>query len=87
MIGDTELQLYDEQKKPLTFSGSSDASALHRVCFAVYNAVKNRGGSPDSSCMSATWLRENPDLTDVEWTKEYVPIGPWIHGSSCIVST
>ena len=79
LLGEGELQLYDEQKKPISFS-EPNSSALHRIFFAAYNAMKNRGGSPDAPFMSPTWLRANDSLTDVGWHKEFIPIGPWIYG-------
>lgn len=57
-------------------------SWLHKVFFATYNAMKNRGGNIDSPSMSPTWLRAIDTLTDVGWHKEFVPIGPWVYGNT-----
>ncbi|KAJ3553866.1 hypothetical protein NM688_g3394 [Phlebia brevispora] len=79
LLGDGEMQLYDEQKRPISFS-EPNPSWTHRIFFAAYNAMKNRGGSPDAPSMSPTWLRAIDSLTDVGWHKVFVPIGPWIYG-------
>lgn len=79
LLGDGEMQLYDEQKRPVSFSDPT-SSWTHRIFFASYNAMKNRGGSIDSPSMSPTWLRGINSLTDVGWHKAFIPIGPWIYG-------
>ncbi|RDX56492.1 S-adenosyl-L-methionine-dependent methyltransferase [Lentinus brumalis] len=79
LLGDGEMQLYDEWQEPLAYSaqGSSDFSWLHSVFFAGYNAMKTRGGSVDSPSMNPTWLRNIDAFTDVGWHKVYIPLGPW----------
>lgn len=79
LLGDGEMQLYDERRQPLQYA-ERDASWTHRVFFAAYNAMRNRGGSIDSPSMSPTWLRSVDSLTDVGWDKVFIPIGPWIYG-------
>lgn len=83
LLGDGEQQLYDENQKPMAFTDpdAPGTSWLHRVFFATYNAMKNRGGNIDSPSMSPTWLRAIDILTDVGWHKEFVPIGPWTYGN------
>jgi len=79
LLGDGEMQLYDEWKRPLSFAepGQPGFSWTHRIFFAAYNAMKKRGGSIDSPSMSPTWLRAIDSLTDVGWHKIFIPIGPW----------
>jgi hypothetical protein len=72
------MQLYDELQCPLSFSETT-SSWTERVFFAGYNAIKGRGGSIDSPAMIPSWLRSLDSLTDVGWTKIFVPIGPWIY--------
>ena len=79
LLGDGEMQLYDERRRPLQYT-ERDASWTHRIFFAAYNAMRNRGGSIDSPSMSPTWLRSVDSLTDVGWDKVFIPIGPWIYG-------
>lgn len=79
LLGDGEMQLYDEQRQPLQYT-EQDASWVQRIFFAAYNAMRNRGGCMDSNYMSPTWLRSVESLTDVGWDKVFVPIGPWIYG-------
>ena len=79
VIGDGELQLYDEDRRAIAYS-QPQSSSTQRLFFATYNAMKNRGGSVDSPYMSPTWLRGVESLTDVGWQKEFIPIGPWIYG-------
>ena len=78
------MQLYDEYQEPLAYTeqGSPDFSWTHRVFFAAYNAMKNRGGSIDSASMTPTWLRAIDSYTDVGWHKIFIPIGPWRYGAS-----
>lgn len=83
VLGDGEMQLYDELKQPLQFS-HTESSWVHRVFFAGYNAMKTKGGTIDSPIMSPTWLRSIDSLTDVGWDKTYIPIGPWIYGEILI---
>ncbi|KAI0723973.1 S-adenosyl-L-methionine-dependent methyltransferase [Cerioporus squamosus] len=47
LLGDGEMQLYDEWQEPLAYSeqGSPDHSWVHSIFFAGYNAMKTRGGS------------------------------------------
>ncbi len=87
LLGDGEMQLYDEWQEPLAYSaqGSSDFSWLHSVFFAGYNAMKTRGGSVDSPSMNPTWLRNIDAFTDVGWHKVYIPLGPWRCGGSSIL--
>lgn len=73
------MQLYDEEKRPVSFTEAT-ASWTERVFFASYNAMKTKGSSTDSASMSPTWLREIHSLTDVGWTKYFIPIGPWVYG-------
>lgn len=79
LLGDGEQQLYDEHRRPMPLSelGTPGFSWVHKVFFATYNAMKNRGGSPDSPNMNPTWLRTIDSLTDVGWHKAFVPMGPW----------
>ncbi|KAM5532078.1 hypothetical protein V8D89_014242 [Ganoderma adspersum] len=79
LLGDGEMQLYDEHQVPLAYAeqGTPGFSWTTRVFFAAYNAMKNRGGSIDSSVMSPTWLRAIDAFTDVGWHKIFIPIGPW----------
>ncbi|KAI0082841.1 S-adenosyl-L-methionine-dependent methyltransferase [Panus rudis PR-1116 ss-1] len=81
LLGDGEMQLYDQDKKPLAYTepGRPGFSWIHRIFFAGYNAMKNRGGSIDSASMSPTWLRANTLFTDVGWHKIFIPIGPWTY--------
>lgn len=79
ILGDGEMQLYDDRKNPLSYSETT-ASWTQRVFFAGYNAMKNRGGCIDSPTMSPTWLRSIDSLTDVGWDKVFIPIGPWVYG-------
>lgn len=79
LLGDGEMQLYDEQKRPISFSEPS-STWTGRMFFAAYNAMKTKGGSIDSPSMSPTWLRGVDTLTDVGWDKTFIPIGPWIYG-------
>lgn len=76
------MQLYDEHQVPLAYAeqGTPGFSWTTRVFFAAYNAMKNRGGSIDSSLMSPTWLRAIDTFTDVGWHKIFIPIGPWRYG-------
>ena len=77
------MQLYDEWQEPLAYveQDSPDFSWTHRVFFAAYNAMKNRGGNIDSPTLSPTWLRSIDLLTDVGWDKAFIPMGPWIYGT------
>ncbi|KAH9857175.1 hypothetical protein C2E23DRAFT_881638 [Lenzites betulinus] len=77
--GDGDMQLFDEWKQPLAYveEGSPGFYWTHRVFFAAYNAMKNRGGSIDSPSMMPTWLRANDAYADVGWHKAFIPIGPW----------
>ncbi|KAI0807727.1 S-adenosyl-L-methionine-dependent methyltransferase [Fomes fomentarius] len=79
LLGDGDMQLYDEWQEPLAYAeeGSPGFSWTHRVFFAGYNAMKNRGGSIDSTSMSPSWLRAIDAYTDVGWHKVFIPIGPW----------
>jgi len=79
LLGDGEQQLYDEHKRPMPLSepGTPGFSWIHKIFFATYNAMKNRGGSIDSPSMNPTWLRAMDNLTDVGWHKIFVPMGPW----------
>lgn len=81
LLGDGEMQLYDEHRKPISFAepGQPGFSWTHRVFFAGYNAMKNRGGNIDSPSMSPTWLRAIESLTDVGWHKVFIPVGPWTY--------
>lgn len=83
LLGDGEQQLYDEYKRPMPLSDPDTPgfSWIHKVFFATYNAMKNRGGSPDSPSMNPTWLRAIDSLTDVGWHKVFIPMGPWRYGS------
>lgn len=76
------MQLYDEWQEPLAYAdeGSPGFSWTHRIFFAGYNAMKNRGGSIDSTSMSPSWLRAIDAYTDVGWHKVFIPIGPWRYG-------
>lgn len=84
LLGDGEMQLYDEWQEPLAYSeqGSPNFSWVHSVFFAGYNAMKSRGGSVDSPSMNPTWLRNIDAFTDVGWHKVFIPIGPWRYGGS-----
>ncbi|KAI0822861.1 S-adenosyl-L-methionine-dependent methyltransferase [Trametes gibbosa] len=77
--GDGDMQIFDEWRQPLAYveEGTPGFSWTHRVFFAAYNAMKNRGGSIDTPSMCPTWLRANDAYTDVGWHKVFVPIGPW----------
>ena len=89
ILGDGEMQLYDEQRCPLPYSDTG-ASWTQKVFFAGYNAMKNRGGHVDCPTMNPTWLRSINSLTDVGWDKVFIPIGPWIYGenySTCLCNT
>ncbi|KAH9952099.1 S-adenosyl-L-methionine-dependent methyltransferase [Amylocystis lapponica] len=79
LLGDGDMQLFDEQQRPLALSerGTPGFSWTHKVFFAAYNAMKNRGANIDSPSMSPTWLRSIDSLTDVGWHKVFIPIGPW----------
>ncbi|KAH9843187.1 S-adenosyl-L-methionine-dependent methyltransferase [Rhodofomes roseus] len=79
LLADGEQQLYDENQRPMAFTDpdAPGTSWLHKVFFATYNAMKNRGGNIDSPSMSPTWLRAIDCLTDVCWHKEFIPMGPW----------
>ena len=79
LLGDGDLQLYDEHQQPLAYAeqGTPGFSWITRIFFAAYNAMKNRGGSIDSPFMSPTWLRAVDSFTDVGWHKVFIPIGPW----------
>ncbi|KZT09627.1 S-adenosyl-L-methionine-dependent methyltransferase [Laetiporus sulphureus 93-53] len=79
LLGDGEQQLYDEHKRPLALSdpGTPNFSWIHKMFFASYSAMKNRGGNIDSPSMSPTWLRAIDSLTDVGWHKLFIPMGPW----------
>ncbi|KAI0797651.1 S-adenosyl-L-methionine-dependent methyltransferase [Abortiporus biennis] len=81
LLGDGDMQLYDETMRPVPYSepGQPNFSYTHRIFFAAYNAMKNRGGSIDSASMSPTWLRAIDKFTDVGWHKVYIPMGPWIY--------
>ncbi|KIP12259.1 hypothetical protein PHLGIDRAFT_328195 [Phlebiopsis gigantea 11061_1 CR5-6] len=80
ILGDGEMQLYDEERRPLSYS-EADASWTQRVFFAGYNASKNKGGNIDCPTMNPTWLRSIDSLTDVGWDKVFIPIGPWIYAN------
>ena len=84
LLGDGEMQLYDEWQEPLAYSeqGSPNFSWLHSIFFAGYNAMKTRGGSVDSPSMNPTWLRNIDAFTDVGWHKVFIPIGPWRYSGS-----
>lgn len=82
VLGDGEMQLYDELRRPLAYS-ETDASWTQKLFFAGYNAMKNRGGHIDCPTMNPTWLRSIGSLTDVGWDKVFIPIGPWIYGEKC----
>ena len=86
LVGDGEMQLYDEQKRPMSFSdlGQPGFSWTHMILFAAYTAMKNKGGSVDSPLMGPTWLREIDSLTDVGWQKVFIPIGPWYYGGTLV---
>ncbi|KAK7693742.1 hypothetical protein QCA50_003314 [Cerrena zonata] len=86
LLGDGEMQLYDEHRKPISFAepGQPGFSWTHRVFFAGYNAMKNRGGNIDSPSMSPTWLRAIDSLTDVGWHKVFIPVGPWTYRKSLL---
>ncbi|KAI0748536.1 S-adenosyl-L-methionine-dependent methyltransferase [Daedaleopsis nitida] len=79
LIGDGDMQIFDEWQEPVAFTeeGEPEFSWVHRVFFAAYNAMKARGGSPDSPSMCPTWLRAIDSFTDVGWHKVFIPIGPW----------
>lgn len=47
LLGEGEMQLYDEQQRPVSFSETT-SSWTERVFFAGYNAIKTRGGSIDA---------------------------------------
>ena len=82
VLGDGEMQLYDEERQPLQYS-ERDSSWTQRIFFAAYNAMRNRaGGSIDSHSMSPTWLRAVDSLTEVGWDKVFIPVGPWIYGEN-----
>jgi hypothetical protein len=53
VLGGGDMQLFDELKRPLSFS-STDACWVQRVFFAAYNAMRNWGGSINSPTMSPT---------------------------------
>ncbi|KAI0636697.1 S-adenosyl-L-methionine-dependent methyltransferase [Trametes polyzona] len=77
--GDGDMQLFNEWQQPLAYveEGAPGFTWTHRVFFAAYNAMKNRGGSIDSPSMCPTWLRSIDAYTDVGWHKVFIPIGPW----------
>ncbi|OCH94926.1 S-adenosyl-L-methionine-dependent methyltransferase [Obba rivulosa] len=78
LVGDGEMQLYDEDRQPLSYNPNSPGcSWTQKVFFSAYNAMKNRGGNIDSPSMSPQWLRAIDGLTDVGWHKIFIPIGPW----------
>ncbi|OSD08574.1 S-adenosyl-L-methionine-dependent methyltransferase [Trametes coccinea BRFM310] len=79
IVGDGDMQLFDEWQQPLSYveEGAPGFSWTHRMFFAAYNAMKNRGGSIDSPSMCPTWLRAIDAYTDVGWHKVFIPIGPW----------
>ncbi|KAI0929195.1 hypothetical protein AcW1_006207 [Taiwanofungus camphoratus] len=79
LLGDGDMQLYDENTRPMPLSeqGTPGFSWTHKIFFAAYNAMKSRGGSIDSPSMSPTWLRAIDSLTDVGWYKIFTPMGPW----------
>lgn len=79
ILGEGEMQLYDAQQRPLSYSEST-SSWTERIFFAGYNAVKTRGGSIDASSMTPSWLRSIDSLIDVGWAKAFIPIGPWVYG-------
>lgn len=81
LLGDGEMQLYDEDKRPMSFveQGQPGFSWTHKIFFAAYTAMKNKGGSVDSPAMGPTWLREVETLEDVGWQKVFIPIGPWYY--------
>lgn len=80
LLGDGEMQLYDDQKQALPFIEPC-VSATHRVFFAAYNAMKARGSCTDSPSMTPSWLRNVETLTDVGWHKVFIPIGPWMYAN------
>ncbi|KAI0664665.1 S-adenosyl-L-methionine-dependent methyltransferase [Cubamyces menziesii] len=84
IVGDGDMQLFDEWQQPLAYAeeGAPGFSWTHRMFFAAYNAMKNRGGSIDSPSMCPTWLRANDAYTDVGWHKVFIPIGPWRQNSN-----
>ncbi|KAI8989708.1 S-adenosyl-L-methionine-dependent methyltransferase [Trametes punicea] len=84
IVGDGDMQLFDEWQQPLAYveEGTPGFSWTHRMFFAAYNAMKNRGGSIDSPSMCPTWLRAIDAYTDVGWHKVFIPIGPWRPNSS-----
>ena len=88
LLGDGDLQLYDEHQQPLAYAeqGTPGFSWITRIFFAAYNAMKNRGGSIDSPFMSPTWLRAVDSFTDVGWHKVFIPIGPWRCGKHFLKS-
>lgn len=85
LLGDGEMQLYDEDQRPMSYADST-SSWIQRIFFASYNAMKTRGGSIDSPSMSPTWLRDINSLTDVGWAKVFIPIGPWIYSKPLVTS-
>ncbi|KAI0672942.1 S-adenosyl-L-methionine-dependent methyltransferase [Trametes maxima] len=81
--GDGDMQLFDEWHQPLPYmeEGTPGFTWTHRVFFAAYNAMKNRGGSIDSPSMCPSWLRGVDAFTDVGWHKIFIPMGPWPQSS------
>ncbi|TBU35695.1 S-adenosyl-L-methionine-dependent methyltransferase [Dichomitus squalens] len=79
IVGDGDLQLYDQYQQPLAYAeqGTPGFSWITRIFFATYNAMKNRGGNIDCPLMCPTWLRAIDSFTDVGWHKIFIPIGPW----------
>ncbi|KAI0691028.1 S-adenosyl-L-methionine-dependent methyltransferase [Cytidiella melzeri] len=80
LLGEGEMQLYDERQRPVSFSETT-SSSTERIFFAGYNAIKTRGGSIEAAGMSPSWLRSIDSLIDVGWAKAFVPIGPWIYSN------
>lgn len=83
------MQVFDEDKQPIAYTeqGQPGFSWLHRIFFAAYNAMKNKGGSVDSPSMNPTWLRSIESVTDVGWYKVFIPMGPWRYGALCSLCT
>lgn len=59
-----------------------EETAIQKVLFASYNALKARGSGVDTGLLFRKQMMDNPKLKNHGWFEAYIPIGGWYDGTS-----
>ncbi|KZT57484.1 S-adenosyl-L-methionine-dependent methyltransferase [Calocera cornea HHB12733] len=81
LLAEGDLQLRNWDGNP----ADPDNSAMQRLLFAAYSALKGKGSTVDAGMQFARWLKEHVaqpgGVTFVGEDLVWVPIGPWLQGT------